>query len=216
MKYLYIDTSSSYLYSAIATDTELLCEVKKDFGHTLSEEALPEIVEMFTKTNIDPKEINKIIVVNGPGSFTGIRIGITIAKVYAWSLNIPITTISSLSAMALSTTDDLIHIPVLDARRNYVFAAIYDTNMAEILPPQHIKIEILLQKMEGIGPYEIISNDDLEAFPAKKAYDPNFLKIIKYYKNKEPINPHTINPEYLKLTEAEEKNGFWINRKEFI
>ena len=44
--------------------------------------------------------------VNGPGSFTGIRIGITIAKVYAWSLNIPITTISSLEAMAISSENE--------------------------------------------------------------------------------------------------------------
>ena len=206
MKYLYIDTSSSYLYSAIASEKEIIIETKKDLGHTLSEEALPEIVEMFTKSNIDPKNIDKIIVVDGPGSFTGIRIGITIAKVYAWTLHIPITTISSLQAMALSIDDDLIHIPVLDARRDYVFAAIYDKNMSEIIQPQHMKIAELQQKIATIGPYEIITNDDLSAFPNKEGYNPNLLKIINYFKDKEPINPHAVNPNYLKLTEAEEKN----------
>ena len=204
MKYLYIDTSSSYLYSAIASEKEELIEVKKEFGHTLSEEALPEIVEMFKKTNTTPNDIDKIIVVDGPGSFTGIRIGITIAKVYAWALQIPITTISSLQAMALSADDDLINIPVLDARRDYVFSAIYDKDMSAILPPQHIKIVSLQQKIETIGPHTIISNDDLAAFPNKKSYSPNILKIINYFKDKEPINPHAVNPNYLKLTEAEE------------
>ena len=204
MKYLYIDTSSNYLYTCIASDDELLYEVKKELGHTLSEEALPEIVEMFEKSKIDPKDINKIIVVNGPGSFTGIRIGITIAKVYAWSLNIPITSISALEAMALSGNADLIHIPVIDARRSYVFAAIFDKDMAQLLPPQHLKIETLLHKMEDITSYEIISNDDIESFPNKVSYNPNLFKIVSFYKNKEPINPHAINPEYLKLTEAEE------------
>ena len=106
MRILYIDTSSSYLYAGIAEDNNLLAEVKKEFGTSLSEEALPEIVSLFTKTNLTAKDIDKIIVVNGPGSFTGIRIGITIAKVYAWSLNIPITTITSLEAMMLSNEKD--------------------------------------------------------------------------------------------------------------
>lgn len=105
MKILYIDTSSNYLYSAIAEDKTILAEVKEEFGQSLSEEALPKIVTLFEQANLNPKDIQKIIVVDGPGSFTGIRIGITIAKVYAWSLNIPITTIKSLEAMAISSDD---------------------------------------------------------------------------------------------------------------
>ena len=93
MKYLYIDTSSSYLYSAIVEDDKLISYVSEDYGQNLSEVALPKIVSMFEDNNLKPKNIDKIIVVNGPGSFTGIRIGITIAKIYAWSLNIDITTI---------------------------------------------------------------------------------------------------------------------------
>lgn len=49
MRILYIDTSSSFLYSGIIEEGKLLCEVKKEFGHSLSEEALPEIVNMFNK-----------------------------------------------------------------------------------------------------------------------------------------------------------------------
>ena len=93
---LYIDTSSNFLYTGIVEKDKIICEIKKEYGHTLSEYALPEIVSMFEKNNIEPNQITKIVVVDGPGSFTGIRIGITIAKVYAWSLNIPITTITSL------------------------------------------------------------------------------------------------------------------------
>ena len=90
MRYLYIDTSSSYLYSAIVEDSKLLGEVKENYGQSLSEVALPRIVSMFDKLSLTAKDIDKIFVVNGPGSFTGIRIGVTIAKVYAWSLKIPI------------------------------------------------------------------------------------------------------------------------------
>ena len=101
MRSLYIDTSSSFLYAGITSDDKVLAECKKRLDHDLSKETLPEIIRLFEIAKLKPEQIDKIIVVNGPGSFTGIRIGITVAKVYAWSLNIPITTITSLEAMAI-------------------------------------------------------------------------------------------------------------------
>lgn len=204
MKLLYIDTSSSYLYTAIVEDDKLLIELKKEFGQNLSQEALPNIVSMFEKINLNPKNINKIIVVNGPGSFTGIRIGITIAKVYAWSLDIPITTITSLEAMMLSSDNISYHVPIIDARRGYVYGAIYDDKNKQILKPQHIKIDDLELKLKDITNYTIITNDTVEIAGKKEEYNPNILKIVEYFKSKEEINPHAVNPEYLKLTEAEE------------
>ena len=128
MTILYIDTSCSYLYTAIVKDGLLLSYKAEEFGQSLSEVALPKIVEMFQENNLSPKDVDKIIVVNGPGSFTGIRIGITIAKVYAWSTSIPITTISSLEAMAISSENNTVHVPILNARRGYVYTAIYDSS----------------------------------------------------------------------------------------
>ena len=204
MRILYIDTSSSYLYAGIAEDNNLLAEVKKEFGTSLSEEALPEIVSLFTKTNLTAKDIDKIIVVNGPGSFTGIRIGITIAKVYAWSLNIPITTITSLEAMMLSSNKNKVKVPMIDARRRYVFSAIYDENNQIVLKPQHIKMDDINKELEKLSEYTIITKDELEEYDNKEDYNPDILRIINYFKDKESINPHGVNPDYLKLTEAEE------------
>ena len=194
MKILYIDTSSNYLYSAIAEDKTVLAEVKEEFGQSLSEEALPKIVTLFEQANLNPKDIQKIIVVDGPGSFTVIRIGITIAKVYAWSLNIPITTIKSLEAMAISSDSKKIHIPMINARRGYVYAAIYGAENEVILKPQHIELKELQKEVEKLSQeYEFISNDE---------FDTEFINM--HYKDRENINPHAVNPEYLKLTEAEE------------
>ena len=206
MRTLYIDTSSSFLYSAIVEDNKILGEIKEEYGQSLSEVALPRIVSIFNDNNIKPEDIDKIIVVNGPGSFTGIRIGITIAKVYSWSLNIPITTISSLEAMSLSSESQKYHVPAIDARRGYVFTAIYDQNNKQVLKPQHIKIDDLKQEMSKLDDYVVITNDEYldEDFDNIEAYSPNLLKIINNYQDKEPINPHAINPDYLKLTEAEE------------
>ena len=204
MRYLYIDTSSSYLYTAIVENEKLLSEIKEEFGQSLSEVALPKIASMFEKTNLEAKDINKIIVVDGPGSFTGIRIGITIAKVYAWSLNIPITTITSLEAMALSSDKESVHVPMINARRGYVYTAIYDKDYNELLKPQHMKLEDLLKELEKINEYEFISNDKFDGIENIKEYNPNLEKVVNYFKDKERVNPHAVNPEYLKLTAAEE------------
>lgn len=204
MRYLYIDTSSSYLYTAIVENRKLLSEIKEDFGQSLSEVALPKIASMFENTNLEAKDINKIIVVDGPGSFTGIRIGITIAKVYAWSLNIPITTITSLEAMSLSSEEEKIHVPMINARRGYVYTAIYDKDYNELLKPQHIKLEELQEKLETMDEYEYISNDKFDGINNIKEYNPNLEKVVNYFKDKDSVNPHAVNPEYLKLTAAEE------------
>ena len=98
---LYIDTSSSYLYSALIKDKKILQEVKENYGQKLSVEALPQIIKLFEKASIPPKDIEKIFVVVGPGSFTGIRIGVTIAKTMAFSLKKSIIPVSSLKAMAI-------------------------------------------------------------------------------------------------------------------
>ena len=204
MRYLYIDTSSSYLYTAIVENEKLISEIKEEFGQSLSEVALPKIASMFEKTNLEAKDINKIIVVDGPGSFTGIRIGITIAKVYAWSLNIPITTITSLEAMDLSSDEDKVHVPMINARRGYVYTAIYDKDYNELLKPQHMKLEDLQEKLQTIDEYEFISNDKFDGIENIKEYNPNLEKVVNYFKNKDSVNPHAVNPEYLKLTAAEE------------
>ena len=203
MKYLYIDTSSKYLYTAIVEENNLIAEVSEEYGQNLSEMALPRIVSMFEKEKLTAKDIDKIIVVDGPGSFTGIRIGLTIAKVYAWSLNIPITTITSLEAMATSSKSEKIHVPLIDARRGFVYAAVYD-NEIELLKPQHIPFDKLQLFLKDIKDYEYISNDELDMIDKVNNYKPDYLKIIRKYKDKKPINPHLVNPEYLKLTEAEE------------
>lgn len=211
MKYLYIDTTTSYLYTAVVEDDKLLAEVKESFGKDLSCVALKEIKKMLDSVNVLPKDIDKIIVVNGPGSFTGIRIGVTIAKTFAYSLNKKITTISSLEAMALSSkTNNEYIVPIIDARRGFVYGGIYDKDNNVILKDQYIKLDSLKVACENlIGDYTFIGKKtglDIEL----EEYNPDILKIVNTYKNKESINPHAVNPIYLKLTEAEE------NKKEEI
>ena len=130
MKIFYLDTSSNFLYTAILEDEVVIAEDKEKLEKDLSKYTLPKIKELILKNNISFDDIEKIIVVNGPGSFTGIRIGLTIAKTLAWAKNIPIIQISSLEAMALSNNMENIDyiVPIIDARRGFVFSTIYDNN----------------------------------------------------------------------------------------
>ena len=203
---LYIDTSSSCLYTGLVENDELKIKCIEDFGKDLSTHALAKIQDMFTQINKKPQDLERIVVVNGPGSFTGIRIGITIAKTLAWFLEKPITTITSLEAMAISSSNNGYKVPCIDARRGYVFAGIYDENNKNILENQYIQLESLIEMARQLEKeYQIISNDDLKV--DKMTYVPDIVKIVESCKTKESINPHAVNPEYLKRTEAEENKG---------
>ena len=106
--------------------------------------------------------------------------------------------------MAISSKEDRIHIPIIDARRGYVFGAIYNEKYEPLLKPQHIKLEDLKEQSSKYSNFEWITNDLIESIKEIKRYTPDYSKIIEVLKNRKEINPHALNPEYLKLTEAEE------------
>lgn len=208
---LYIDTTSNYLYSALLKDDKITGEIKEKLDKDLSVFTLDKIRLMLEKSELTPNDIDKIIVVNGPGSFTGVRIGVTIAKTWALSLNTKISVTSSLKSMAISSkTNSSYKIPIIDARRGYVFSGIYDNNGNSILKDQYINLETLKCAIGNLpDSYSIITNNDID-IENKELYEPNFSNIFKYNINNEEVNPHAVNPVYLKQTEAEEKEGIEI------
>ena len=207
MTIFYIDTSSSNLYSGIYSNGILKESVKKILGRDMSRYALNEVQLMFERANINPQDIDKIIVVSGPGSFTGIRIGMTIAKIFAFSLKKDITSISSLEAMMYSVETDKIKVPILDARRGYVYAGVYKNNKV-IKENQYIKLDELISYLDSLNQeYIFITNDSKLDNLNRVKYNPDIKNIIENAKDKENINPHLVEPLYLKLTEAEENLG---------
>lgn len=211
MKALYIDTTTSYLYTGIVVDGVLLSEIKENCGKDLSSVALQKISEMIKLNNLIANDIDKIIVVNGPGSYTGIRVGVTIAKTFAYSLRKSITTITSLEAMAVSSKSERkFKVPLIDARRGYVFTAIYDDLNNIILKPQYISLDALKTATDNlIDSFQYISNSSFNDIDTEH-YNPDIEKVVNTYINKEEINPHAVNPVYLKLTEAEENKKLEI------
>lgn len=199
MKYLFIDTSTLYINIAILNNNNIIFNHKEKVEKDMSSKIIPIIDEGFKKCSFELKDINKIFVVNGPGSFTGVRIGVTVAKTIAWSLNINVFPISSLEFMASTPSNKEFLVPMIDARRGNVFAGIYDKELNNILKDQLISYEQLLKKLDNN--YEQIS------YHLEDSLIPNgdILKVINKHVSDIPVNPHSLKPNYLKLTEAEEK-----------
>ena len=205
MRILYLDTSSSFLYCGLVDDSNLIFEVKRLLGRDMSKYTLSTIEEKFNEFKISTDSVNKIILVNGPGSFTGIRIGATIAKTFAWTKNIPISTITSLEAMALSTSSNSkLFVPIIDARRGFVFGQIFDKNFSQLTEAKYLDLNMLRAEADNIDcSISYISNDSFDF--ETEGYTPDILKIVMHYRDKQAVNPHSIDAFYLKLTEAEEK-----------
>ena len=208
MRILYIDTSSSYLYSGIVTDKKLVCEVKKEFGHSLSEEALPSIVSLFEKENLTAKDIDKIIVVNGPGSFTGIRIGVTIAKTYGYLVNNSLYPMSSLKELALSTKEKKEYImSLISAKNNNYYIGLYAENYEEVVNEQFMNETNIIELIKEYNPTLVGDNIYTLGEYYTSKVDLDILSIINYYKNKRKVMSHELLPNYLKQPQAlENKN----------
>lgn len=201
---LFIDTSSTTAIVSIYKDIECISLQKEDNLRDVSSRVMQMLDNALKEANIDIKKINKIFVVNGPGSFTGLRIGVTIAKTIAWSLNIPVVPISSLEVLATTDCESDYIIPYIDARREFVFAGIYNKDLETLVPNQYLQINTLLSYLNDSKTYTFVGESDL-GFENKFIPNLNIGKIIAKHFDEEGINPHSLNPNYLKKTEAEEK-----------
>lgn len=202
MKYLLIDTSSSNVTVSIIENKNILYNYQEKITSDMSSKIMPIIDEGFKNINFSLNDIDKIFVVNGPGSFTGIRVGVTIAKTIAWALKKEIVPISSLELIATTPINDKEYlVPMIDARRGNVFAGVYDKDLNCVKKDILINIEEMLKELNFN--YEILSYDKLSVDNVITP-NPNVIKIIEKHENDKVVNPHNLNPNYLKLTEAEE------------
>lgn len=99
VKTLLLDSSGNYLNVALAIDNKIVKEISYECFHKQSEMMVPEIENILNEYNFVAKDINEVIVTIGPGSYTGLRIALTIAKIMGYALNIPIYTLSSLEIL---------------------------------------------------------------------------------------------------------------------
>lgn len=126
MKVLAIDTSNQVMGVGLIDGSNVLGEIITNTKNNHSVRLMPAIEQLLTMCNVKSTELEKIVVAAGPGSYTGIRIGVTVAKTLAWSLQIPLSGISSLAALAINGERFNGYIcPLFDARRQQVFTGLY-------------------------------------------------------------------------------------------
>lgn len=167
MKVLGIETSGLVSSVAIADDHQIICEFSTNYKKTHSVTLMPMLEEMLRLVDIDIKSIELIAVSEGPGSFTGLRIGSASAKGIAMALNIPIAPIPTLDALAYNIEPtDLLICPMMDAKRQQVYTAIYAYEDNEIKPLTEImatSIEDIINKIKGFNKGVIFLGDGFDS-----------------------------------------------------
>ncbi|MBC1435773.1 tRNA (adenosine(37)-N6)-threonylcarbamoyltransferase complex dimerization subunit type 1 TsaB [Listeria rocourtiae] len=214
-----IDTSNDTLGVSLWRDNKVIGELVTNLKKNHSVRLLPAIAQLMKECDVTPQDLTKIAVAEGPGSYTGLRIGVTVAKTMAWDLQIPIVGVSSLALMAQNGRffDGLI-VPVMDARRGNVYAGIYNEEGEVVEADQHLAFTDLLAKLDaaskvlfigaGLADFkeEIVATIGSQATigDATHCYPrPAFLGELAQHK--EGVTAHTFVPTYLKLAEAESK-----------
>ena len=210
MKVLAFDTSSKALSLAILEDKQLLAEttinIKKNHSITL----MPAIDFLMTSLDLTPKDLDRIVVAEGPGSYTGLRIAVATAKTLAHTLDIELVGMSSLLALVPSQQQSLV-VPLMDARRNNVYAGFYE-NAKPVMPEAHLSFAEVLEKVTDaeqvtfvgeVGPFVEQIQEQLPQASYQESL-PNAANLALWAWDKKADSLHDFVPNYLKRVEAEE------------
>lgn len=187
---LCMDTSHIYLVLGLIKDGKLIDSYCEPCHKQQSEKIFPELIQLLEKNHISQDEIGEVVITKGPGSYTGVRIAMSIAKVLCATKNLPLYTIGTLRLYAGDENGRVL----LDARGNRAYTAVYQDG-AEVEAANVKYLEDIQDDLKIIGDGELIG---------KETYYPNlaenFLKVKKDWHLEE--NVHTVVPEYLKEREA--------------
>ena len=205
---LFFDTSSDLLKVSLIKDDKIIFDKQLHTKNDHSSYLIPTIDEAFKSNNIDFKELDEIIVGNGPGSFTGTRISIAVAKTYAFSFNIPVYMISSLEELIYDNDGYDFYVPIIEEKKDNLYFSIFDKDKKRVMDDTYSSTEYMYKKLEELdGKILLISlsNKEYEKYDTVKA-SINALNIMKNIDvNNEKVNPHLLKPNYIKKIEAEAK-----------
>ena len=202
---LFIDTSNQDVSIALLKDGKIINKITKSIPNEHSKYAVSYIDEVLKKSEITPKEVQSIMVVNGPGSFTGVRIGLTIAKVYALLNNIKVTLISSLKCLAIGNNKNKYILSLINARNDNYYIGLYDNNYNDVINEHFGNIEEVNDIINKYDDVLVVSNNS-DNDNVKVINELDIESIYNYYKDKDKVNPHMVLPNYLKLPQVLEKN----------
>jgi tRNA threonylcarbamoyladenosine biosynthesis protein TsaB len=190
-KRLVIDTATKYIYLALIIDDLLVDSVYEVGNNDHSVTIMPYLESMIKKQDISLNQLDEVIVGVGPGSYTGVRIGVTVAKMIAYLNDISIYKVSSLALMASRSNSRYI-LPLIDARRGNAFMALLE-NDKEM---KYVKED----RLQNIDSFKNSINVEYEEVIEG---EPQIIKIIKSNLLEPVEDVHALVPNYMQLTEAE-------------
>ena len=210
MKIAAFDTSSKALTLAILEDETLLAQMTLNIKKNHSITLMPAIDFLMASLDLTPKDLDRIVVAEGPGSYTGLRIAVATAKTLAHTLNIELVGMSSLLALVPSQQEGLV-VPIMDARRNNVYAGFYE-NAKAVFPEAHLSFAEVLEQVKDaeqvtfvgeVGPFVEQIQEQLPQASYQETL-PNAANLALLAWDKEAVSLHDFVPNYLKRVEAEE------------
>ncbi len=201
---LFIDTSAFDVSIAVIRDNQVLASIHKSIPNQHSIYTVPFIEKVLEEAKMKASDVDKIFVVTGPGSFTGVRIGVTIAKVYAYLRNIEVVGVSSLKMRALSLEHQYC-LSLIDAHHDNYYMGLYGLENQEVIPEQFVSRKKVIEIINKYRPV-IVSDKKMEIedyLVSTPALD--ILNIVSYYDKNPASNVHFLVPNYLKLPQALEE-----------
>ncbi|HEY8688282.1 MAG TPA: tRNA (adenosine(37)-N6)-threonylcarbamoyltransferase complex dimerization subunit type 1 TsaB [Chitinophagaceae bacterium] len=212
---LNIDTATEIASISISENKTVIGSLTNNDQKDHASFLQPAIKNLLLNAHLPINKLNAIAVTAGPGSYTGLRVGMASAKGLCYALNIPLITISTLEAMALSSVKQMhapsaLYCPMIDARRMEVFTAVYDHHLTEIIKPCAMILDgeafkELLEKNKiyfsgsGTAKLKDILDNKNAAYIANE-FSPSSMAELSYghYKKKNFANITYAAPVYLK------------------
>lgn len=214
MNILAIDTSTMISTVTIAVDNEIIGDFNVNQQKTHSESLVPMIETLLDLLGMEISDIDAFVIGKGPGSFTGLRIGMTIAKTLAQVDNKKLIPVSTLLALANNSYSDNFKVPMLDARGNRIYGAVYDEDFNEVVAEDLYTIEDFSENVNNLHTrVEIIgevAGKYKDKFTHAKTLPLNFNSCIGRSLVKiglenidNDYNLYEITPNYLRKSQAE-------------
>lgn len=221
MKVLAIDTATKAASASIVDSCGVVGEIGLNIGKTHSQKFLPAVEQLLSFCDMDLNQMDGFAVTVGPGSFTGVRIGLATVKAWGYALNKPLIGVNTLDALAGNGDCDYL-CPILDARRNEFYCCLYHNGQAiwdyQALSPLALaeKLVEVPGKVEFVGDAVAAYQDFLTEQMGEKAYFPPSSRqvfmaaslgtlALKKLQAGEASSSMELQPFYLRASEAEIK-----------
>ena len=211
MKTILIDTTRKNLSIILFEDRQVVLKSITQSHNKHANYLMSEISNILTNVNISLNDIDNIIVLNGPGSFTGIRVGVTVAKTLAWILTKKLYIVNNLKAISFSGKSDFV-ISIIEDNENASYAGIYSVfNSVEGYYSLNDKVfdikgnQIELVAMDNSDFLNKLKDklDRTNNVVVNIIGEYNYSKILDYALSNKPINPHHANALYIKKIDVE-------------